>query len=188
MRTCLSSLFSSETTLKLNHNFLIESLSHLLTAFLRQERQFNYIPAHRLGHFEFQTLRSPTVVHLQSAAVPQVKKLRKKIFYPQATSEALLFFDCHRFREKRKSRFCTSRILFVQRLTPQASSFKCIQALDSDDATRSTPTADYEFHPHVRQTERLRMQERACHSTTPYPVCRFQGWSTNDDHQGNCQN
>jgi len=49
MRTCLSSLFSSETTLKYNHNFLIESLSHLLTAFLRQERQFNYIPAHHLG-------------------------------------------------------------------------------------------------------------------------------------------
>jgi hypothetical protein len=49
MRTCLSSLSSSETTLKSDHNFLIESLSHLHTAFLRQERQFNYIPAHRLG-------------------------------------------------------------------------------------------------------------------------------------------
>ena len=22
---------------------------------------------------------------------------------------------------------------------------------------------------------------------TPYPVCCFQGWSGNDDHQGNCQ-
>jgi hypothetical protein len=33
-----------------------------------------------------------TVVRLVSAAVPQVKKLRKKLCYPQATPEALLFF------------------------------------------------------------------------------------------------
>ena len=97
MRTCLSSLFSLDTTLKSNHNFLIESISHLHTTFLSQESWFNYIPAHRLGHFEFKTLRSPTVVRLLSAAVPQVKKLLKKLFYPQATPEALLFFDCHRF-------------------------------------------------------------------------------------------
>ena len=72
--------------------------------------------------------------------------------------------------------------------TPQASSLKCVQALDSDDATLSTPTADYEFHPYVYRTKRLRMRERARHSMTPYSVCRFQGWSTNDDHQGNRQN
>ena len=49
MRTCLSSLFSLETTLKSNHNFLIESISHLHTTFLSQESWFNYIPAYRLG-------------------------------------------------------------------------------------------------------------------------------------------
>ena len=54
MRTCLSSLFDSETTLKSNHKFLIESYQHLLAAFLRQESQFNYIPAKRSG----QTLTS----------------------------------------------------------------------------------------------------------------------------------
>ena len=54
----------------------------------------NYILANakRSGHFEFKTLQSPTVVRLVSAAVPQVKKLRKKLYYPQATPEALLFF------------------------------------------------------------------------------------------------
>jgi len=80
MPTCLSSLFDSETTLKSNHNFLIESISHLLTAFLRQRASLNYIPAQRSGHFEFKTLQSSTIVHLLSEAVPQVKKLRKKIF------------------------------------------------------------------------------------------------------------
>jgi hypothetical protein len=58
MGTCLSSLFSSETTLKSNHNVLIKSLSHLLTAYSRQERQLNYIPAHCLGHLVGLSLRT----------------------------------------------------------------------------------------------------------------------------------
>ncbi len=113
MCTRLSSLFSSETTLKSNHKFLIKLYQHLLTAFLRQESQFNYIPAKCSAHFEFTTLRSPTVVRLLSAAVSQVKKLRKKIFYPQATPEALLFLTATNF-EREESRFCTLRCLFVQ--------------------------------------------------------------------------
>ena len=153
MRTCLSSLFSSETTLKTNHNFLIKSLSHLLTAFSRQERQFSYIPAHRLGHFEFKTLRSPTVVRLLSAAVPQVKKLWKKLFYPQATPEALLFLTATDSERRRNQDFAHHKFCLSNDSTPQASSSQCIQALDSDDATLSTPTADYEFHPHVHRTE-----------------------------------
>ena len=61
MHTCLSSLFSSETTLKSNHKFLIESYQHLFTAFLRQESQFNYIPAKRSGQCHVYSTRSITV-------------------------------------------------------------------------------------------------------------------------------
>ncbi len=39
----------------------------------------NFPPAHRLGHFEFKTLRSPTIVRLLSAAVSQVKNYKKNI-------------------------------------------------------------------------------------------------------------
>ena len=48
--------------------------------------------ANRLGHFEFKTLWSPTIVRLVSAAIPQVQELRKNFQLPQATPEALLFF------------------------------------------------------------------------------------------------
>ncbi len=43
-------------------------------------------------HFEFKTLRSPTVVRLVSAAVPQVKKLRKNYFSLRLRRRPYYFF------------------------------------------------------------------------------------------------
>ena len=69
----------------------------------------NDILAKRSGHFEFKTLRSPTVVRLVLVAVPQVTKLRKKIYYPQATPEALLFFYVADWEKGNRKKFLSSR-------------------------------------------------------------------------------
>jgi hypothetical protein len=37
--------------------------------------------------------------------------------------------------------------------TPQASSKKCVQALDTDNAALSASTVEYEFHPYVPRIE-----------------------------------
>jgi hypothetical protein len=132
--------------------------------------------------------RSPTVVRLLLAAAPQVKNYGKK-YFPLRLRRRLCYFLTATNSERRGNQdFARRELRLSNDSTPQASSSKCVQALYSDDATLSTPTADYEFHPYLHRIKRLRMRERACHSTTPYSICRFQGWSTNDDHQGNRQN
>jgi len=45
-----------------------------------------------LGHFEFKTLRSPTVVCLSIGGSSSSQELRKNLQLPQAMPEALLFF------------------------------------------------------------------------------------------------
>ena len=60
MRTCLSSLFRTENTLKTNHNFLIESISSLHTtlSFINIKKASTFhIQAKCSGHIEFKTLR-----------------------------------------------------------------------------------------------------------------------------------
>ena len=113
MRTCLSSLFSSETTLKSNHNFLIKTYQSTYY-FPIIGKLVQLYPAHCLGHFEFKTLRSSTVVRLLSAAVPQVKNYGKKYFTLRLRRRLYYFLTATNTKREGKSRFCTSRSSFVQ--------------------------------------------------------------------------
>ena len=190
MPTCLSSLFDSETTLRSNHNFLIESITHLLTDFLRQRASLNYIPAQHSGHFEFKTLRSPTVVGLLSEAVPQVKKLWKKIFTSRYVGGPTIFLLSPIYRERKfKISHIAKFVCPTSQLLkhPAKSVFKhviltmplCQHLL----LTMSTIPTSVELNDSECEKGQVTQQP-----PIPYTVfCSVQEQSTYDDYEENCQ-
>ncbi len=166
--------FRLENHTLISHNFLIETYRLLHTSFLHPARNLVQVCAlaSRLGHFEFKTLWSPTVVHLLLVAVPQVtRKIPSR--YVGGPSIFLLPPIWERGIEKNFTfrNFCLSH-----ERTPRASSKKCVQALDTDNAALSASTVEYEFHPYVPWIERRWLQERKGHSTASHSVCSVQEW------------
>ncbi len=106
----LSSFLLGQNNSLISHNFLIKTYQLLHTSFLHPVRNLVQVCtlAKRLGHFEFKTLWSLTVVHLLSAAVPQET-------YPHAMPEALVFCCCHQFEREESRKFCFPQILLVPR-------------------------------------------------------------------------
>ncbi len=96
-------------------------------------------------------------MRLLSAAVPQVKNYGKNHFTLRLRRRLCYFLTAPIPREEE------IKISHV-------ANFVCptTQPLDSDDATLSTPTANYEFHPYVHRTKQLQMQE----SPIPYAVSK----------------
>ncbi len=80
--------------------FLSKHINFYILVSYIQKPSRNLHPSEALRSLWIQTLRSPTIVCLLSAAVPQE-------IYPHATPEALVFFCCHQFRERgiKKIRF-----------------------------------------------------------------------------------
>jgi hypothetical protein len=87
-----SSILSSRKSLLNSHNFLIETYHPSTSSFLFPKSQLNYILAKRSGHFEFKTLRSPTIVCLVSLAVPQVKNYGNKFVTLRLCRRPYYFF------------------------------------------------------------------------------------------------
>jgi len=71
--------------------FLLNHYHFLLSFSTESQYYIRSLPT-RLGHFEFKTLRSLTVVRLGIGGSSSRQELRKNLQLPQATPEALLFF------------------------------------------------------------------------------------------------
>jgi len=104
-----SSILSIRKSLFNSHNFLIETYHPSTSSFLFLRSWFNYILAKRSGHFEFKTLRSPTVVRLVSAAVPQVKNYEKMI--PSGYAGGPTIFLRHWLRERKSREISPTKII-----------------------------------------------------------------------------
>jgi hypothetical protein len=91
-------------------------------------------PAKRLGHFEFKTLRSSTIVRLLLA--PQVKKQRKKYFTLRLRRRPYynLLPPIEREKTREISPFKNFACLSNYAI-PQVSSKKRVQASDPEDPT-----------------------------------------------------
>jgi hypothetical protein len=72
-----------------------------------------------LGRFEFKSIRSPTVLRLVLAAVPQVKKLRKKIILPSGYSGGPTIFLRCRLRERKSREISPTEIISLACPSPR---------------------------------------------------------------------
>jgi hypothetical protein len=74
----------------------------------------------------------------------------KTIILPSRYAGGPIIFLRHRLREGNREDFSLREFCLSYYATPQASSEKRVQAPNTDDATLSTSTVEYEFHPLAR--------------------------------------
>jgi hypothetical protein len=74
----------------------------------------------------------------------------KKNILPSRYAGGPSIFLRRRLREGNREDFSLREFCLSNYATPQASSEKRVQAPNTDDATLSTSTVEYEFYPHAR--------------------------------------
>jgi hypothetical protein len=84
--------------------------------------------------------------------LPSQETMEKNILPSGYAGGSTIFLLPPISREKNQD-FARCKVCVSHKPTPQASSQECIQMLDTDDATLSTPTVDYEYQPHVCRTK-----------------------------------
>ena len=62
-----------------------------------------------------------------------------------------VFFVATDLEREESKNFAFRKFCLSHEPTPRASSEKCVQALDTDDAALSAFTVEYEFHPYILQ-------------------------------------
>jgi hypothetical protein len=101
----------------------------------------------RLGHFEFKTLRSSTIVRLLLA--PQVKKLRKKYFTLRLRRRPYYFFTATGWERENPRNFSLQEFcsLVWLRNSSSVQQKACSSVWSWRPIALSTLTIDYEFQP-----------------------------------------